>query len=78
MEGTGCGSILLCTCTCIKNILDMCMCVCVYIYIYINTMQSSDKVEKEALKGNVFSVNYENLFFGRYRSTTHDMSSYFK
>lgn len=26
-------------------------------------MQSSDKVEKEALKGNMFSVNYENLFF---------------
>lgn len=35
----------------------------VYIYIYVNTMQSSDKVEKEALKGNMFSVNYENLFF---------------
>lgn len=68
VEDTGCGSILLHTCTCIKNILG--------IRVYI--MQSSDKVEKEALKGNVFSINYENIFFGRYRSTTHDTSSYFK
>lgn len=35
-------------------------------------MQSCGKIGREALIGNVFSVNYENLFFGRYRSTTHD------
>lgn len=45
-----------------------------YVYIYVNTMQSSDKIEKEALKGNMFSVNYEKLFFRRYRSTTYDTS----